>query len=116
MSVAAAPEALLRVPIVLNPGRWTTSLIPLDKPLVLHEESGWQIRFVKASSGPAVANIIPATLPTDGLLHNDKALAAYVILPESGALKQYWVPVMERSCFAQLQTQGWTVYFQRDSL
>jgi hypothetical protein len=93
----------------------------LNKPKVVIRDSGWKVTFIKVDGGPSKPDIVPDLIPSADILKNDKALAAYVILPESGGQNQYWVTVSERLTyqglrFAQLQTADWTVIFLRDPL
>lgn len=120
-AVATAPYALLRVPNVSQPRVWTTSMIPLTAPWIVHVESGWRVTFMKVSGGPATPLISPATLPADEVRHTDKVLAASIILPSASGPRQYWVPVTERNeflgyRFAQLATEEWTLFFLREPL
>jgi hypothetical protein len=107
------PKAWVRVPIVSNPSQWRNVLVPLDKPWTSLAMNGWQLYFIRTGAGPATPTITPATVPTDAVVTLDKVLSASVTLPETGGLRQYWVPVTETYLGAQLQTAEWTVLFVR---
>lgn len=112
-------EVFVRVQEVSDPSSWSTSLVLLNSSFTVLEDSGWHIIFFRISNGPSVPIVTPQTLPTNSFMFNDKVLSAYVQLPESDGMNQYWVPVTERinlfgQRFAQLQTAEWTVLFFRE--
>ena len=112
---APAVEGMVRVPSVNDPKVWRTIALNLSQPwrVLQLPTLGWIITFLQVPAGPVTPVITPASVPTHVVEPADKALSASVILPESGGFNQYWVPVLEKYRWAQLQTPFWTVVFLR---
>jgi len=113
-SLAPFTFIFLKVPVVSNPGKFKSILIPVGTPVPI-KISGWQAFFIP-SSGPSTPVVFPATLPTDITQNTDKVLTAGVTLIGAAGQTQYWVPVMERFRWAILQVSGLTVFLFRDPL
>lgn len=112
-------KVVVRLPTVNDPGKWSTSQIPVIGNTMILNDSGWTVVIMKVTGGPNPGIVSPSLTPTDAVFLADKALAAYVVLPEADGVTQWWVTVSERvrvldKCFAILQTAQWTILFYRD--
>ncbi len=112
---APLAEARVRVPKMSDLRVWRSFPFPVNKPwqYLALPEMGWHVTFLRVPAGPPSPVITPAVLPTDVEERADRAVAASVILPETGGHRQYWIPVLEKHRWAQLQTAEWTVVFLR---
>lgn len=120
-SASAGNTVLVRLPKVSNPLVWSASQVHVTGNSSILTDSGWTVVIMKVIGGPARGVVSPSLTPTDVVFPGDKALAAYVILPEANGATQWWVPVSERvrvfnKCFAILQTPSWTIQFYRDPM
>ncbi|MGN6547861.1 MAG: hypothetical protein ACTHK7_22690 [Aureliella sp.] len=120
-SASAGNTVLVRLPKVSNPVVWSASQVHVTGNSSILTDSGWIVVIMKVRGGPAHGVVSPSLTPTDVAFPGDKALAAYVILPEANGATQWWVTVSERvrvlnKCFAVLQTPSWTIQFYRDPM
>ena len=120
-SASAGNTVLVRLPKVSNPVVWSASQVHVTGNSSILTDSGWTVVIMKVTGGPAQGIVSPSLTPTDVVFAADKALAAYVILPEASGATQWWVTVSERvrvlnQCFAILQTASWTILFYRDPM
>lgn len=119
-SATSGQQVLLRLPVLADPGRWSTSAVTLLPGSTTVTDSGWTV-LIQRIVGPSESFVSPSTIPTDNIFYADKAYAGYVILPEKGSFQQYWVPVTRAiklfdKCYAQLNTPEFSVTFFRDDV